>query len=175
MIAALLWRIKVMFDFLLGLSAIVNAAIEVVTIKEANALGSREKPDYLKTDYEKSVEFYEEREAKMAEKVELTIPEKIKKYETVWDRKRRKFHEEELKRIREERMNRINKQPENPLAIWVVNHDDMILDVLKSGVHVIPYKDLDDLDPDMVAEFLFKTETVEKVEKVTEGLEVTVR
>lgn len=164
-----------MFDVLLGLSAIVNATVEVVAIKEANALGSKEKPDYLKTDYERSVEFYEKREAEMAAKGEPLILAKPKKYETVWDKKRKKFHEKELKRIREERKNNDNKQPENPLAVWVVNHDEMILEVLKSGVHVIPYKDLDGLDPDMVAEFLFKTETVEKVEKVTEGLEVTVR
>ncbi len=163
-----------MFDVLLGLSAIVNAAVEAVAVKEANKIGTKGKPNYLKTDYDRALEFYEEREAETENMSDSESPAP-RKYESVWDRKRKKFHEREAKRRYEERHRCENKEPENPLAIWVVEHDDMILGILKPGVHIIPGKELDGLDPDMVAEFLFKTETVEKVEIVPEGLEVTVR
>ena len=164
-----------MFDVLLGLSAIVNAAVEAVAVKEANELGRKDRAEYLKSDYEKSLEFYEKREAEMAKKTQCFEANSKKKYISVWDKKRKKYHEKEAMRRYKERHGYETGGTENPLAEWVMKHDEMILGILNPGVHVIPKDKLDGMDPDIIAEFLFKTETVEKVEKVPEGLEVTVR
>ena len=83
---------------------------------------------------------------------------------------------EAAKRVAARHANDNKKAQENPMADWVMNNDRMLLEVLKPGVHLIPNKALEGMDVDEVALWLFsKIDAVESVDRVTAGLEVTVR
>ncbi len=154
-----------MFDVLLGLSAIVNAAIELFTLKEANEIGGRLEEEAKKKEKQPSEKMSEVQDYR-------TRPP----YEPVWDRRHREYVEaDERRKAMEEEKRKEELSKESPLALWVMTHDEMLLDVLVSGVHLIPNKELEGMDLDVVSDFLLNAEMVEKVEKLSDGLEVTVR
>ncbi|MCR5402911.1 MAG: hypothetical protein K6E91_03720 [Butyrivibrio sp.] len=164
-----------MFDVLLGLTAAVRAAIECANWTYANRYSNSPKPENLKTEYEKALEYYAARGQK-----EMTLFEGEKAIpwsETPSQKRHRKY----LERKAEERVsarykNGNGKEKDSPLAKWVMDNDELILSVLKPGIHLIPEKAMEGMDSDELAEWLFvKIESVESVEKVKGGLEVTVR
>lgn len=157
-----------MFDVLLGLSAIIRAFIEIITIKEVNDDQYRDKPDNLKTDYEKSKEYYSKTSA--GYDPEKLFSENIKKSETVWDYKRRKYREQTNNRQSETQSTK-----ESPLIKWVMEHEDVVLLCLTPGIHLIKNEDLQGIDEKEISDFLFKQEGTESIERIDEGLEVTVR
>lgn len=61
------------------------------------------------------------------------------------------------------------------LANWIMKHDDILINVLEPGHHLISYKDLGGVDKEELADFLFKQPTIESVEQVKEGIEVISR
>ncbi len=153
-----------MFDTLLSLTAIIGAIIEGVTIKEALKEPDEDRPSNLKSDYEKGVEFYSKR------KVKVDTKEHPRK-ESFWEQKTREFIESEAKK----KENEPQKKKETPFEKWFFTHDKLLLEVLSGGVHIIPYSEMEGVDVDEIADFLFEHHVVESVDKVKEGLEVTVR
>ncbi len=164
-----------MFDVLLGLTAAARAAIECADWNYANRYSDSPKPENLKTEYEKALEYYAAREQE--ERMLIESKKAVPWSETPSQKRHRLY----LERKAEERVsaryeNGNDKEKDSPLAKWVMDNDELLLSVLKPGVHLIPEKAMEGIDVDELAEWLFdKIESVESVEKVKDGLEVTVR
>ncbi|ADL36419.1 hypothetical protein bpr_IV054 (plasmid) [Butyrivibrio proteoclasticus B316] len=164
-----------MFDLLLGLTAIVNSAIEVATVVTANAIGKETKTKMERSEDAMGIWVYPNE----IKKENVTVPNDIPvvSKETVYERMHREYVEREAaRRVAARHANDGAPQKENKLADWVSDHDELILSILTPGVHFLPEKEMIGMDIDVIADHLFnKISSVESVEKVEGGLEVTVR
>ena len=149
-----------MFDIALSIAAIANAAVEVLTGKVAQENLSGYNADFVKTetdDEPRKRVFSENMARKNTRELSVMnsqrIQQKISKAKT-------------------------NTQPEvrsDPFTDWIMSHDEMILDCLEPGTHIIGNEYLKDVDVDVLTEFLFSQNSIESVERVKEGLEVISR
>lgn len=161
-----------MFDGVLTLTALARTAIEVSGIAFANKQVKSQKPNNI---YDASRLYYDSLEADNSVNSWMNCP--TVKDESPSQKMHREYIEREAaKRVAARHANDNKKAQENPMADWVMNNDRMLLEVLKPGVHLIPNKALEGMDVDEVALWLFsKIDAVESVDRVTAGLEVTVR
>ncbi len=165
-----------MFEFLLGFTALLHSAITVHDWACATEFTNNpNKPDNLKSDYERCVEIFSRREAQQRELLEEK--RKTVKAESPSERKRRKYVEREAARRVAERHASDGKKPaENPVATWVMNNDQLVLECLKPGKHIIPNSAMEGMDEEAIANWLFASiNAVESVDRIPAGLEVTVR
>ena len=149
-----------MFDISLSIAAIANAAVEILTGKVAQENLSGYNADFIEhetTEEPRKRVFSENMARKTTRELSVMnsqrIQQKISKVKT-------------------------DKQPEtgsDPLTKWIMDHDEMILDCLEPGKHMIENEYLKDVDIDVLIEFLFSQNSIESVEKVKEGLEVISR
>ena len=165
-----------MFDFLLGFTALVHSAITTLDWACATEFTNNpNKPDNLKGDYERSVEIFTRREVQ--QKPLLEQKRKTVKAESPSERKRREYVEREAaRRVAQRHANDGQEPQENALATWVMNNDQLVLECLKPGKHIIPNSAMVGMNEETIANWLFaKIEAVESVDRIPAGLEVTVR
>ncbi len=147
-----------MFDISLSIAAIANAAVEVLTGKVAQENLSGYNADFVKTKTDDEKRVFSENMARKTTR-ELSVMNSQRINQMISSKK-------------------TEKQPENrsdPLTSWIMNHDEMILDCLEPGTHIIGNEHLKEVDIDILSQFLFSQNSIESVERVKEGLEVISR
>lgn len=157
-----------MFDILLGLVAIANVGIELCSTKAAI-----ENPGTSDCKFSPAPELTPEEKEKKERRRLLEEADLAYKHTNRITNSQRKIYK------RSEVIAEMNKPAEaekiDDLASWIMNHDDIIIDILEPGKHLISYKDLGGVKQEELADFLFKQSNIESVEQVNEGLEIVTR
>lgn len=155
-----------MFDVLLSLMALGNAAIEVKTIKAAYNAPYKGDTCFL---YDEKPCFEEESPCA------TPIEEKPKRQKINLEERRKRFNE--MQRQKEINKHTPKEEEEtNPIIQWVFDHDELILNILqKPGKHIIKNEDFEGINKELIADFLFEQNNIESVEIISDGLEVISR
>ena len=153
----------VFFDFLLGLFAVGNAAIEVATMKAAKNGGSNSQTSFVAPEKP----CFEEEQVK-EKKTGYSIGHYVSAVEA---------KNEYNRRLQQRKMQEAQEQEKkNPLEKWVFSHDKLILEIIKNpGTHIISNDDLGNVPVDDLIDLLFASKNVESVETVPEGIEIITR
>lgn len=152
-----------LFDFLLGIFSIGNAAIDVAAMQYAKKSEKRSQTSFVAPEKP----CFEDEQVK----------EKPKGYSVGHYVSAVEAKNEYNRRLQQRKMQEAQEQEKkNPLEKWVFSHDKLILEIIKNpGTHIISNDDLGNVPVDDLIDLLFASKNVESVEKVPEGIEIITR